>query len=158
MIYCISLALQVAAGTLLLLWSFGKRNQTVLELYYPGSNMVHQDEDGMVTLCSDKLQKKYRVLLLNIFSFGNLVCGYLLSIFAEKNMSNCSTFLSVICATALILLLEIKLSSEIAKRRYPADMLVPYSELQSHGLDLNTNMTNAEIKRILDDTFGSNSE
>ena len=158
MLYSISLALQVAAGALLLLWSFGKRKQTVLELYYPGSNMAHREEDGNVVLYKDKLQKKYRVLLLNSFSFGNLICGYLLSIFAEKNMSNCSTFLSVIGITALILLLEIKLSSIIAKRQYPEDTLIPFSELQSYGLELDTNATEAEIKQVFDSVFGSDSK
>ena len=150
MIFVISLSLQVAAGVILLLWSFGKRDQLVIQQYYPGSNIATRDKNNNVVLKKEKLQKAYQRIVMSNWSFSDLVLGYLLSVFAEKRGSNWALFMLILIVSALIVACELWLSGIVSRKKYPQDLVIPFSALEDQGLEVETIITAEEIDRMFE--------
>lgn len=130
----------------------GSKN-AVIKNCFPGSNIVHRDDDNNCMIPKDKLQGSAHAIYLNIVAFADLVVGYLLAAFSPvASCETCYTVLGVIGGTVVLLLAEYYLSLLVAKLVYAQDIIKPYSELEDYGVD--TNITNKEIDDMLNDVFG----
>lgn len=156
MCYVFSYAFQLSGALLLLFWSLKGIKKNILELYFPGTNIIERDEDDNCTLLKEVLQKNAKKIVLNIFSFGNLVVGYLLAVIAEKTLDNCKTLILVIVLTVAIICVEYILTVVIAIKKYPENILVPYSQLKPYNVD--TIVTEAEIEQMCAEIFASNED
>ena len=130
----------------------GSKN-AVIKNCFPGSNIVHRDDDNNCMIPKAKLQGSAHAIYLNIVAFADLVVGYLIAAFSPVAIyETCYTVLSVFGGTVVLLLAEYYLSLLVAKLVYAQDIIMSYSELEEYGVD--TNITNKEIDDMLNDVFG----
>lgn len=149
MIYVLSVAFQLAAGVLLLLWSIKRINKSVIGSYFAGSNIACRDEDGNVVLERSKLQRKCKVVLLNMCSFLNLTIGYLLSIFGNKQFADWCNLLLVVIITVFVIFAENFICLLIARILYSKDIRKSLQELDELGVhDVDTIVTEKEIDEL----------
>lgn len=146
-IYILSISFQVAGGLILLLWSFGRTKEKVIQLYFPGSNIVERDEHNKVCLDKKKLRKKAVDIYMNRFAFICLIIGYGLSLFGDISDYNRWKALCIIeIESIVIILISIIISNVLSIIYFRKDEYIDFDELE--GVD--TFMTEAEGDSILD--------
>jgi len=145
MIYIFSLTLQITGSILLLMWSFSKINKNALEMCFPGINIVERDDNNMCIIKKEILQKNVETIFQNVFAFGCLVFGYLLSIFGLNNQQYLWEKLTIVCIlTLLSIIILIKMSRYMSRAWYKNDLIIPYDELENIGVE--TVATEKEIE------------
>lgn len=147
MIYILSISLQLSAGIILLIWSLKNFHENVLDLYFPGSNVVTRDENNNVTLDKQRLRDKANIITLSLFSFLDLSVGFLLSIIGSKIYENIINITLVIILSLAIIVIERILSCGFSALIYSKNIIVPYSILEARGVG--TFITSAEVDEML---------
>lgn len=156
MCYVFSYVFQLSGALLLLLWSLKGIRKNAIDLYFPSSSIVERDDDNICRLLKEILQKNAKTVILSVFSFVDLIVGYLIAILSEKQYGNCKTFLLVSIFTLGVVGIEYLLAVIIAKKRYPQDVFVSYEELEKRGIA--TMATETEVNEMLDTVWGSDKD
>ena len=146
-IYILSISFQVSGGLILLLWSFGRTKEKVLQLYFPGSNIVERDENNKVCLDKKKLRKKAVDIYMNRFAFICLIIGYGLSLFGDISDYNRWKALCIIGIESIfIILIPIIISNVLSIIYFRKDEYIDFDNLE----DVDTFTSDAEISSIVD--------
>ena len=147
------MAFQLAGALLLLLGSFSKTKEYVIDSYYPTDAISRPDDANMCQMRKEKVQIIIRNLYLNRCAFGDLCIGYLLAVFAEKVYCDSVTLFGVIGATVLITWGEWWISSILAGRNAQEPMEVSSEELERRGVP--SIATHKEVEEMLEEVFGN---
>lgn len=86
--YVISIALQFSGSVLLLLYYWGRTKELIKELYFPGTNVVKQDDNDNVTLEKEKVLSVATQIYKNRTAFMMLAVGFLLGVFGSINQNS----------------------------------------------------------------------
>lgn len=149
MLFVLSYSFQISGAVILLLGSLSATNKKILAAYFSAPSVVLRDDNDMCMLSKKELQKACRPVYQNIVAFINLVIGYSLAIFAEKQYENCRTFILVVCITILVIAIEYATVYVLAWVRYRSDKQVPFAEIHKHQPHIATVMTEKELDDIL---------
>lgn len=149
MIYIYSVSLQLSAGIILLIWSLRSFQDNVLQMYFPGSNAVSPDEKNNVALDKRRLREKANTILLSLFSFVDLIAGYLLSIFAEKLYESIVILTLVLVVSMFVVCAEAVLAAIISAAIYSKDQIITCSDLEQKEIDVMMPISNEVIEEIL---------
>ena len=146
-IYVLSISFQVGGGLILLLWSFGRTKEKVIQSYFPGSNIVERDENNKVCLDKKRLRKKAVEIYMNRFAFICLIIGYGLSLFgdiSDYNRWKALCFIGI--ESIVIILISIIISNVLSIIYFRKDESIDFDKLE--GVD--TVPTTAEMNIIID--------
>ena len=147
-----SIAFQVAGAIILLLWCLkGAKLESIIEKYFPGSNIAKRDDENNCVLEKEKLRKISKDIYINIFAFINLILGYGLSFYAVSNKSKTKALILTILITLIIIGLEYLLSYLISICRFKENLTVNYDKLKN--FDVDTDITNKEIEDMFSEVF-----
>lgn len=152
MLYVLSFAFQLSGGVILLLWAFRNAQKQIVNSYYPIEAVPQPDDNDMCTMKEARVQEIATNIYRNRFAFGNLCAGYLIAVVAEKTLSNCTAFLSVVITTSIITWVEYNIAKFLAKKNFHENMQVPSSKLEELGVDITA--SNKEINAMLNDVYG----
>lgn len=148
MIQIISISLQLSGAVILLLWCLkGASKEQVVRKYFPGSNTVKRDDENNCTLSKERLQAITSEVYINALAFVDLILGYLIAYFVQNSLEPIVAVILTVLLTIGVIALERVVAQKLAKRKYPKDLVIPYSYLEKYGVD--TFITNKEI----DDMF-----
>lgn len=121
-----SFSFQIAGAIILLLWSFGPFEKTVMKNYFeqPSSPTFGRIGDGKLwtKITKEEQQITAKTVCLNRFAFIDIILGYVFSIFMkETSVASGYIFLSVIFLTILILLIEKISIRTYVRKKYTED-------------------------------------
>ena len=121
-----SFSFQIAGAIILLLWSFGPFEKTVMKNYFeqPSSPTFGRIGDGNLwtKITKEEQQITAKTVCLNRFAFIDIILGYVFSIFVkETSVASGYIFLSVIFLTILILLIEKISIRTYVRKKYTED-------------------------------------
>ena len=136
----------------MLLWAFRNAQKQIVNSYYPIEAVPQPDDNDMCTMKEARVQEIATNIYRNRFAFGNLCAGYLIAVVAEKTLSNCTAFLSVVITTSIITWVEYNIAKFLAKKNFHENMQVPSSKLEELGVDITA--SNKEINAMLNDVYG----
>ena len=147
-----SIAFQVAGAIILLLWCLkGAKLESIIEKYFPGSNIAKRDDENNCVLEKEKLRKISKDIYINIFAFINLIVGYGLSFYAVSNESKTKALIVTILITFIIIGVEYLLSHLISICRFKDNLTVNYDKLKQ--FDVDTDITNKELEDMFSEVF-----
>lgn len=152
MFQILSIAFQVAGAIILLLWCLkGAKLESIIEKYFPGSNIAKRDDENNCVLEKEKLRKISKDIYINIFAFINLILGYGLSFYAVSNESKTKALILTIFITFIIIGVEYLLSYLISVCRFKENLIVNYDKLKQ--FDVDTDITNKELEDMFSEVL-----
>lgn len=152
MLYVFSFAFQLSGGVILLLWAFRDAQKQIIDSYHPIEAVPQPDDNDMCMMKEARVQEIATNIYRNRFAFGDLCAGYLIAIVAEKTLSNCTAFLSVVITTSIITWLEYHIAEFLAKKNFHENMQVPSSELKKLGVHMVA--SDKEFNEMLNEVYG----
>lgn len=154
MIQIFSISLQLSGAVILLLWCLrGASKEQVVRKYFPGSNTVKRDDDDNCVLSKEKLQAISSEVYVNALAFVDLIVGYLIAYFVKDTYSPVVAVVFTVLITSALIIFERFVARKLAAKKYPKDIVIPYSYLEKYGVD--TFATDKEVNDMLDEVFGS---
>ena len=130
--YIFTISLQFAGATILMTSFCGRTKSKVCQLYFPGSNIAKQDDEGNVVLKKEKIRDIVKNIYLNRIAFIFIALGALGSIYGENTGQNREKILlSVIVLSIILNVCGNLVATGLSKRVYYEDWKIPYSEVES---------------------------
>lgn len=148
-LYICPIAFQATGSLILIIWCLKNRNETIVNRCFPGGNVIERDLKDNCIIEKEKLQNSAFEVYLNIAAFGDLLIGYILSVFGwtcEKNTSPLQRVTILIVAVVVLLCVEHCVCKKAKERNYRTNMILSYDYLKKQEVD--TVLTTKEIDDI----------
>ena len=151
-IYCLSIAFQLAGALVLLIYGVSTKRTTILSSF---SDNVFISLDGNTNEINDlsiPLKSRFKQAFLNKSAFICLAIGYFLGVFGSiEGNERCLSFLIIIVFTILIII-GIHIIVRISLKQTKVTNPVKINELEQVGIKPNVeSVSNEDIKKLFEE-------
>lgn len=151
-LYVISIALQVSGALLLMIFSISTKREKIIKRFI--NKDIVTEQGSSISYNKEEFKETFRNAYLNIFSFGYIALGYLISVFGETNNDKWLLILYITLFAIFFMSLAYFIIFLIMKKSSKVNKELTLAELEKINVPSTINfMTNEDIDKLFEEEF-----